>query len=239
MATKLEWAGTVKHNFDFGPYKPWWPPFYATDFFLPKVHIVLTNKAEGVARGSIGVWIAKYDDDLASVTGANISWRDILHHEVTNWEPGTKRELTVRVPGRRLPVAGTYIISIRITEWHPQGTPHEELLRTLGEGNITGPQREQVIAVAQAQWESTGLDPHRAQPNVFRGEQIFDARLTEYFRIEGLSNLLTFWLVVGTFFLGFTALIPALTQLASFLWDHIRQIFQHSWIVPSVFRASP
>ncbi len=238
MATTLGWAGTSKHEFELQVFKPWWPPFYATDFFQPKFPVVLTNKGARISRASLDVYIAKYEGDLASVTGA-APWTDVQHiHNILDWEPGVKRRFVARVPGRRIVSPGTYILRIGITNWRPSGTPYEELVRSFKEANLSGEARERAQRASEEMWARVGLDPHRVQSGAYSGEQILDARITEYLRVEGLSNVLTFWLVAGTFFLGFVALLPLFIQLATSLWHQGRHLMHHEWIVPPFFRAS-
>ncbi len=51
--------------------------------------------------------------------------------------------------------------------------------------------------------------PEAAQPNTFRIEYLLDQKILEYFRVEEFSNVLNFWIVVGTFSAVVVALLAA------------------------------
>jgi hypothetical protein len=60
-----------------------------------------------------------------------------------------------------------------------------------------------------------GHDPHRLQPGSFRGEQLFEGTVVDYFRVEPLSSVLTFWIATGALVAALASLTLALVALFS------------------------
>lgn len=207
---KLEWTATHKHNFHLEIYTPFFPPFYSTNLFLPRININLINKDNKIYKANVEVEVRKYDGDISSVSTVNDNWGDTGDEgrlQVENWEPGTKRAFVATIPGRRLPSSGTYIVRIRVLKWIPRGTVYEELLKELKKNPLKENVRQELLSISMKQMEEFGIDPHRLQLGTYKGEEVFNAKVVEYFRIEEFSNVLNFWLIVVTIFLGLVSLL--------------------------------
>jgi hypothetical protein len=213
----LTWSATSSHSFDLEVKRPRWPPFYATAAFLPRVKVRLRNMGEMVPRASVEASVSEYEGPIGSANSHAGPWEQAAHEFFDEpWPPAAARKLTINVPSRALPRSGTYLLRISVTQWHPQGTPYEEMLRTLRESEVklTEVQRDAAISVSKKFLEESGVDPHKAQPGAFRGEPVFTGTVFEYFRVESLASVLAFWLVSATLMLVIATLILAVTALA-------------------------
>jgi hypothetical protein len=208
---KLGWAGTSRHEFELEVRSTLWPPFYSTNIFLPQIYITLKNNGNQINKATIEVEVRKYDGNISSVTTINDFWGDAGQDgrlEINNWKPGSKKSFTAKIPGYRLPKTGTYIMRIKVIKWIPQGTPYEEIIKELKKASLSEEARKKVLEMPINQMEQAGIDPHRLQVGSFKGEDVFDGRIVDYFRVEEFSNVLNFGLIVATLILATATLLP-------------------------------
>jgi hypothetical protein len=210
----LEWTASHSHPFDFEIRRTPWPPFYATAEFLPTLRVTLTNKGEALDKGSVGVYVKEFGGPISEVASEKEGWLDTQHIEWdTRWEPGATRSHKVSVRPRNLPRAGTYAVRIILTRWIPSDTPYRELTRQLEQAGIPESQRKEIAERNLEELREFGIDPYTRPIGQFRGEQVFEGTVIDYFRVEDFSAVLTFFLVLGTLLTGLATLIVAITAL--------------------------
>jgi hypothetical protein len=176
-----------------------WPPFFATSLFLPTFMLRFTNNGPPIENPVVQVDVASYEGSMSSL-GSVQGWSDTQHEELESpWHTGTSRELKVVVKARDLPKAGTYIVHFSISRLEPL----EPLGKQLADAVPTMPaeQREELA-------RQLGIDPNTAQAGS-RGRPVFDGWINERFRVEEVSNVLNFWLIVGTITIGLGTLLAA------------------------------
>lgn len=205
---QLEWTAGGEHPFTFTLRQPRWPPFYATAFFLPRVNLKIKNAGPVLPRTTFGLYIAAYDSPIGSIPSAQIEWVDTEHKEVeAEWQPGESKRLRFRVRSRNLPHEGTYVLKLLVTKFLPLGTPYEETLGALAEVDDVLPEtKEALMQSSRDVWEHIGIDPHREQTGAFKGQGIHTIFIVDYFRVEPISSVLTFLVVVGTLMLALATL---------------------------------
>jgi hypothetical protein len=195
--------------------RPIWPPFYATALFLPRVYVSVTNQSETINRASLSAYVAEYDGPIGAAPTYEEGWDITYNEHWDRWKPGKKRKVVVRVRGRNLPRAGTYILRLDVSSWRPQDSPVQELTRALAKvEDMDDETKKRGVEVAIEKMRELGLDPHARRADAFNVEQIFKGTVTDYFRVEDMSSVLTFFLVVGTMLTAAATLIVGVAALA-------------------------
>ena len=118
-----------------------------------------------------------------------------------DWEPGETRRLRFRVSGRNLPHEGTYVLKLLITKWVPLGTPYEQAMAVIESDDVPEVTKRALLESNQETWQRMGIDPHRKQEG-FGGEGVYEIFIIDYFRVEPLSSVLAFGLVLATLLLA-------------------------------------
>jgi hypothetical protein len=169
----LEWTAGGDHPFTFVLRQPWWPPFYATAFFLPRLKVEIKHAGAVLPMTSFGLYVGAYDGPVGEIPSADIAWVDTVHFQVDgDWQPGETRRFALTVRSRNLPHEGTYVLKLLVTKFVRQ--------------------------------HHGGLD----------GSGIHTIYVVDYFRVEPISSVLTFGLVVSTLLLALATLGLVIATLA-------------------------
>lgn len=213
----LEWTAGGEHPFTFILRQPSrWPPFYATAFFLPRLTIKIKNAGPVLPRTTVGLYIGAYDGPIGEIPSAQIEWVDTEHKEIEgDWRPGESKRLRFTVRSRNLPHEGTYVLKLLVTKLLPLGTLHEETMQALGPGDVPPETRSAVMRSSREMWERMGIDPHREQTGGAEGHCIHTIYVVDYFRVEPISSVLTFGLVLGTLLTALATLGLIVVTLAA------------------------
>jgi hypothetical protein len=207
---RLEWTASGRHQFEFELRQPRWPPFYATALFPPRVNLRIKNMGETLPRTTAGLYVAAYDGPIGEISSRAMGWVDSAHVENEgDWKPGETHRIRLRVSGRNLPNEGTYVLKLFITKWVPLGTPYEEAMAATEGDDVPEETKRALLRSSQESWQRMGIDPHREQPGGFKGEGIHEIVIIDYFRVEPLSSVLTFWLVVATLLIALATFVLA------------------------------
>ncbi len=152
------------------------------------------------------MYVGPYDGRIGDIPSAQIDWVDTQHQEVDDWKPGESRQLRFTVRSRNLPHEGTYVLKLLITEWLPLGTPDEEEMQALEEGDMPPATKHALMQSSRETWKRMGIDPHKPQTSGFKGNGIHTIYIVDYFRVEPMSSVLTFGVVVATLLLALATL---------------------------------
>lgn len=158
----------------------------------------IKNTGPVLPRTTLGLYVGAYEGRIGDIPGAQIEWVDTEHRQVCDWKPGESRRLRVIVRSRNLPHEGTYVLKLLATEFLPLGTPYEEAIQALGEGDVPSETKSAIMESSREMWERMGIDPHKEQTGGFKGHGIHTIYVVDYFRVEPISSVLTFGLVLGT-----------------------------------------
>jgi hypothetical protein len=195
--------------------RPLWPPFYATALFLPRVRVKVTNRGEPIDRATLSAYIAEYGGPIGGVPSLTEGW-DIAYFERwdTPWGPGETRKILVRIGGRNLPRAGTYVLRLDVSRWRPQESPVKELAWELEKHeDLDAAMKERAIEESRKTLRGLGINPDARREGGFRVVQMFEGTVGEYFRVEEVSSVLTFFLVVGTMLTAAATLVVGIASL--------------------------
>jgi hypothetical protein len=211
LGKRLEWTAGGSHPFEFELRLPRWPPFFATALFEPRIRLSITNAGSALPRTTFGLYITEYSGPPGDIPSIGDGWVDTDHKEIHgNWQPGEKRRLRFTVRSRNLPHDGTYALKLLVTKMVPLGTLYEQTLELANADDLPKETREALLRSSQEEWERRGIDPHKPQPHASGGEEIHRIFVIDYFRVEALSNVLTFGLVIATLLLAVGTLVLAL-----------------------------
>jgi hypothetical protein len=162
----------------------WWPPFYATSFFLPRLRVLLENGGDNLPEGTtIALRLRPSSGPLEGAPGPDDEgwWEAVREIVWDEWKTQATRHFKFRVPSSALPADATYIACVFIVVMRPGGFKME-------------PETRQLVPTSDI---STGV----------RADQWL---LNDYFRVEPLSSVLTFLLVGVTFLLVLATLALAI-----------------------------
>lgn len=204
----LEYAATHSHPFDIKIKNTIWPVFYSTAFFLPKFKLKITNKGEAIPKGQIQVDVSQYDGPIGNAMVQTEGWVDAFHETwLEPWQAGKLKKLTVKIKGRNLPKPGTYIVRFSVNRWNPQGAPYKDTKEAISKmQGFTEASKKDALEASLLIMKELGMDPYKPTGS-FTGEKIFTGTIIDYFRIEPVSNVMNFWLVVGTVLVALATLI--------------------------------
>jgi hypothetical protein len=186
--------------------RPFWPPLYATAFFLPRVKLRITNDGPAIDAASIAVDACESDGPIGAAPSITDGWLEAHNEPSKPWPTGEAWRFTFTIAGRTIPRPGTYIVRIRVTRWRRQGPPEEELSRQLREQaeGKAAPRATEFLIKQFAEGE-----PREAR----RAEQVFAGTVIDYFRVEPLSSVLTFAIATGSLLAALASLTLALVAL--------------------------
>jgi hypothetical protein len=214
VARHLEWVAGGDHPFSFELRQPWWPPFYATTFFLPELDVKITNEGDELPDTSFGLYVRAYDGPIGSIPSLTDDWVDTVHEPVKGpWRTGESKRISFTVRARSLPHEGTYVLKILATKFVPLGTLREEIMRVVGEDDVPEVTGKAVMRSSLWALENQGVDPDAPQPGAFRGESLHTIHVVDYFRVEPLSSVLTFMVATGSLLGALTGIVLAVAAV--------------------------
>jgi hypothetical protein len=161
--------------------------------------------------------VKPYDGPIGSAPSETTGWIDTYHESWDEpWKPGENRKSNVTVRSRNLPRAGTYIVRFSVQRYDPQESPYKEFLNEMSKvPDLTKEQKDALWKSSEERMKEWGQNPYGPQPGVFVGRQVFTGTIIDYFRVEDVSAVLNFWLVVGTLGVVLATLLLAVLGLAT------------------------
>lgn len=214
--TRLRWGslpmtGSSTHPLRVRIRRAWWPPFYSTALFLPRFTVKARNEGPLLEKASMSWYVAEYDGPISDVPSATEGWRDVHHsREISNWNPGAKKKFTLKIAGRFFPRQGTYALRFVLQRHvHSPGSLHDDLMDAFSE--MPEPERSQRVQQILQSTPLIGLNPYAPQPGRYKIDQVYTGHVFDYIRIEPLSNVLTFFVVVAALATAITTLVVALS----------------------------
>lgn len=211
----LPYTGSLPHPLEVKFERGWWPPFYSTAVFRPRLRIEVTNVGETIGMAHLQLDVRPYDGPIGELPSAKEGWVDTAHLHVDEpWKAGTSRSWRTQVRSSSLPRDGTYAARLWVTKFEAQhGTLLEDTIRQLETVEPDPAKRPQLIESIRQTMLSTGIDPHRSIEGQYRGETAGEFFIFEYFRVEPFSSVLNFWLMVWTAVMAVGTLVLAVAAL--------------------------
>lgn len=203
MAKLLTWSGLDSNRFDLRAAKKWWPPFFATSFFFPRLNLNLKNLGEAIEAGYVEVSMGLYDGPMANVAAAKVEWRSAAGERFSGWAAGQTRTFSLTLADRALPKEGTYLTRVLVVEEVPQPPDIDDLMVAM-KAAVDANDISQAVRVAN-ELRRTAEDPPTGNPDqssTLMYRQIFDATIHEYLRVDSLPTVLSFWALISSLILG-------------------------------------
>lgn len=97
-----------------------WPPFLATELFLPRVKVLVTNHEESLGETWIEIQTCFLPDHALHVARVEGPWSTIARRSDTRrWRHGETRTYRLRVRSDSFPREGRYALRIKVIEVGP------------------------------------------------------------------------------------------------------------------------
>lgn len=117
----LTWTARSPHGMTWKIRRPWWPPFFTTDLWPPRVRMWFTNEGEDLIH-DIGFQldIVEYDGRIGELPRAT-GWTDTTHVSLNEprWLSGETRRFLLKAKGRELPHPGNYAMRLSVAKFTP------------------------------------------------------------------------------------------------------------------------
>lgn len=117
----LQWTARSPHGMTWKVRRPWWPPFFTTDLWPPRVRMWFTNEGEDLVH-DIGFQldVVEYDGRIGELPRAT-GWTDTTHVSLNEprWLSGETRRFMLKAKGRELPHPGNYAMRLSVAKFTP------------------------------------------------------------------------------------------------------------------------